>query len=821
MKEEEDTLLPHLTLPNKLNTFSLNERKSSAVTHATNTPCVTEEYKPYKGSILKEEKNSQKAKTSNTRSSTRIEITQWNGRSIHSNDKTNYIQSLPGQLIAIQEIWQRLDKVKDTGNLIDAQIRKIKQGGGTATLSNDRNIHKVVNKFEISKDSNAIKIRVQNSYLWIINLYVPQGKCSKYQKLFGKIRKNIPQNEWQNTIIIGDFNIDLNKNTEDKKLLATMAKQLGMTIAQPEEDTRLRAKLDYLVYGTGVKVIHHQVLPSSSDHKAVWWTLEISSIRKNKPMRIPNRSCADEIMLKLLQNKRIKNSEQFLRNLDLLRRKKKHSLLKLVRRRKYQLSSLFDQLLQIQDSKQAKDIVNTYWGDFWTENEKIRYSKESAIAYQNLRRILKYHLYEKRDGAIINCLLKDNKEITYDPKDIEQNLIQTMYEIQVDNKWPWIEQRPFPKLKEIDHKEAIDIINRLATNKAIAYDGCSDILFQNNKRKKESYQKLTAKKLKDIWRTELDQLKETDTTWDTRLVPLNKVFPNIPTRTQLRPIVIQSPLVKLMESRFLEKLQNYVSFKLDRSQTGFVPGIGIQVNLTRALDRIKLRTDRRQPIYGLFIDFSNAYNSVPHSRLFEKLREKEVLDEEEIQFIEQMYARYRIKLGSSNIRYNKGVAQGSVISPSLFDIYIEDLSKELLDRSVHSEDILYYADDILVLCTSPLQVEECIGAIEDWSKLNGMVLNKNKSGVVIFGERKAMKIPKMQKDNRSTSNNCKGVWIPTQKTIRGVPICSKYKYLGTWLDSKLACGPQIGHIRKKAAHLFIKLYPYLSNSSADARRDMW
>jgi len=35
-------------------------------------------------------------------------------------------------------------------------------------------------------------------------------------------------------------------------------------------------------------------------------------------------------------------------------------------------------------------------------------------------------------------------------------------------------------------------------------------------------------------------------------------------------------------------------------------------------------------IYGLFIDFTNAFNTVPHSRLFQKLREKRVLEEEEI-----------------------------------------------------------------------------------------------------------------------------------------------------------------------------------------------
>ena len=169
-----------------------------------------------------------------------------------------------------------------------------------------------------------------------------------------------------------------------------------------------------------------------------------------------------------------------------------------------------------------------------------------------------------------------------------------------------------------------------------------------------------------------------------------------------------------------------MTFKLDRSQTGFVQGLGTQVNITRALDRIVLRTKRNQPVYGLFIDFSNAYNTVPHSRLFEKLRAKAVFEEKEIAFLEQLYARYRIKLGGSRLRCNKGVAQGSVISPSLFDIYIEDLSLEILNTSVHSKDILYYDDDVLILCTTPTQVKQCIRTIDRWSLTNGMSLNKKK-----------------------------------------------------------------------------------------------
>ncbi len=64
-------------------------------------------------------------------------------------------------------------------------------------------------------------------------------------------------------------------------------------------------------------------------------------------------------------------------------------------------------------------------------------------------------------------------------------------------------------------------------------------------------------------------------------------------------------------------------------------------------------------------------------------------------------------------------------------------------------------------------------------------------------------------------------WVPEQDNICGVPICEQYKYLGTLLNTKLTCGPQIGHVKRKSAHLYSKLYPCLFHASAEGRRDMW
>ena len=94
--------------------------------------------------------------------------------------------------------------------------------------------------------------------------------------------------------------------------------------------------------------------------------------------------------------------------------------------------------------------------------------------------------------------------------------------------------------------------------------------------------------------------------------------------------------------------------------------MGITVNQVRAVQRIVERTCAKKRVYGLFIDFSNAYNTVLHTKLFKRLQR--VLNEDEIQFQKAIYSRLKIKLGSKSFKPNIGVAQGSVISPAMFSI---------------------------------------------------------------------------------------------------------------------------------------------------------
>ena len=285
--------------------------------------------------------------------------------------------------------------------------------------------------------------------------------------------------------------------------------------------------------------------------------------------------------------------------------------------------------------------------------------------------------------------------------------------------------------------------------------------------------------------------------------------------------------VKLKETRFADKLYGHLTNRLFRGQTGFVPGMGCLVNQVRAINRIKLRTEnpnKKQVVYGLFIDFSSAYNTILHTKLFERL--EQVLDKKEIEYLKALYSRNRIKLGEYSFTPNIGVAQGSIISPALFDIYIEDLLKKIENLGVNIEDIFAYADDVLILCSSLDEVKRVIDFIRKWSLENNLFINEKKSGIVPFQQRRGKEMSKFTLfEEKTIINNKTGksktIKVPKTQTYEGFPVLHEYKYLGLWLTYRLQMKHQNQHIREKTRYIATKLYPMLTHCSLETRTNLW
>ena len=88
-----------------------------------------------------------------------------------------------------------------------------------------------------------------------------------------------------------------------------------------------------------------------------------------------------------------------------------------------------------------------------------------------------------------------------------------------------------------------------------------------------------------------------------------------------------------------------------------------------------------------------------------------------------------------------GVRQGCVISPTLFDVFVDQLAREVkalkLGVEAGSERLalLLYADDIVVLANSAEELQRMMKAVEEFCKRWRLQVNLSKTKVVEFGAR--------------------------------------------------------------------------------------
>jgi len=134
-----------------------------------------------------------------------------------------------------------------------------------------------------------------------------------------------------------------------------------------------------------------------------------------------------------------------------------------------------------------------------------------------------------------------------------------------------------------------------------------------------------------------------------------------------------------------------------------------------------------------------------------------------------------------------------------------NLSSKIELQGVPSDSIMAYADDLLIVCSSILQLNNVIRIVKQWCCKNNFKLNESKSGIVELLPRKGPYRPQF-KDGDS---------------FQGISFTSKYRYLGTWITSKFKLGTQLDHIKRKTDFLAAKLFPLLHDVSLSLRINLW
>jgi hypothetical protein len=149
-----------------------------------------------------------------------------------------------------------------------------------------------------------------------------------------------------------------------------------------------------------------------------------------------------------------------------------------------------------------------------------------------------------------------------------------------------------------------------------------------------------------------------------------------------------------------------------------------------------------EEVYLCFIDYSKAFDCVDHDTLFNSLRDMG-FPEHLIRLLSSLYknqeATVRTQYGDTeSFGIGKGVRQECILSPTLFNLYAEEIMREAgleeMEEGVRiggrNINNLRYADDTTLAANKKADLQKLLERVIEASKKAGLQLNIKKTKVM-------------------------------------------------------------------------------------------
>ena len=264
--------------------------------------------------------------------------------------------------------------------------------------------------------------------------------------------------------------------------------------------------------------------------------------------------------------------------------------------------------------------------------------------------------------------------------------------------------------------------------------------------------------------------------------------------TNYGTIALLSHASKVLLIILLKRMREKIEYELPDEQAGFRRGRSTADMLVALQVLIEKTIEMDGQAFVVFIDYSKAFDSISQVQMFEILTEMG-FPKHLVALLEALYNDQSAVIRwngrhSSAFKIERGVRQGCILSPHLFNLYtelvireagIEEMGIKISGKLVSN---LRYADDTALCANSQEEAERLIGKVNIIGKSRLLKLNVKKT--------KLLKIGKMQEFQLSVDDE-------------EIEVVEHFKYLGSLKSADGNCSKdtrsRIGMAKKRMLDL--------------------
>ena len=190
------------------------------------------------------------------------------------------------------------------------------------------------------------------------------------------------------------------------------------------------------------------------------------------------------------------------------------------------------------------------------------------------------------------------------------------------------------------------------------------------------------------------------------------------------------------------RLQQYVNRELSDVQAGFRKGRGTRDQIANICWIMEKARESQKNIYFCFIDYAKAFDCMDHKKPWKILKEMGIPDHLTCllrNLYEDQEATVRTGHGTTDwFQIGKGVCQGCIFSPCLFNFYAEYIMRnvgleeaqagiKITGRNINN---LRYADDTTLMAESEEELKSLLMKVKVESEKVGLKLNIQKTKIM-------------------------------------------------------------------------------------------